>query len=126
MINRSQSMFANQFVSVTHGFSDRQRQAAELLIAGVAFQDDGRNWTVFSYEGDEIGKMSTFMVNETTHMLKKAGLKVNNWPGYKGPNAHPCPNFPGAGVVTFGHNHFPPEEVQRMMDRRFNKPLTLL
>jgi hypothetical protein len=120
------NMFATQFVSVTHGFSDRQRQAAELLIAGVAFQDDGKSWTVISHEGDEIGKMSTYIVCETAHMLKKAGLKANNSSYYKGPGAHPAPKFPGAAVMTFGHNNFPPEEVQRMMERRFKKPLTLL
>lgn len=119
-------MFVNQFVSVTHGFTDRQRQAAELLIAGVAFQEDGKNWDVISHEGDWIGKMSTYIVCETAHMLKKAGLIPNNSPYYSEPGAHPCPKFPGAGVMTFGHNPFPPEEVQRMMERRFKRPLTLL
>ena len=80
-------MFATQFVSVTRGFSDRQRQAAELLIGGVAFQQDGKNWNVFSHAGDQIGKMSTFIVSETAHMLKKAWLKANNSPYYKGPHA---------------------------------------
>lgn len=119
-------MFANNFVRVTNGFTDRQRQAAELLIAGVAFQDTGTEWTVISHEGDEIGKMSTFIVCETICMLKKAGLKLNNSPFYQGPNAHPTPKFPGAQVATFGHNDFPFEEVQRMMNRRFKKPLTLM
>lgn len=119
-------MFANQFVSATRGFSDRQRQAAELLIAGVAFQDDGKTWTVFSHEGDEIGKMSTFIVCETAHMLKKAGLKANNSPHYSGPNVHPTPKFPGAAVMTFAHNDFPLDEIQRMMERRFKKPFILM
>lgn len=119
-------MFASQFVRVTHGFSDRQRQAAELLIAGVAFQDDGKSWTVISHEGDEIGKMSTYIVSETAHMLKQAGLKANNSPHYRGPNAHPNPPFPGAAVITFGHNDFPAAEVQQIMERRFKRPLTLL
>lgn len=119
-------MFANQFVSVTHGFSDRQRQAAELLIAGVAFQEDGKTWEVISHEGDFIGKMSTFIACETAHMLKKAGLKINNTIHYQGPKAHPCPPFPGAGVITFGHNNFPNEEIDKMMARRFKKPFTLL
>lgn len=119
-------MFANQFVCVTHGFSDRQRQAAELLIAGVAFQKDGKVWDVISHEGEFIGQMSTYMVAETAHMLKKAGLKSNNSVHYKGPNAHPAPPFPGASVVTFGHNNFPPDEVQQMMDRRCKRPLTLM
>lgn len=117
-------MFANQFVKVTNGYSDRQRQASELLIAGVAFQQDGKSWTVYSHEGDEIGKMSTFIVNETTHMLKKSGLKVNNSEHYQGPNAHPT--RPGYGVITFGHNDFPPGEIDLMMKRRFLRPLTLL
>lgn len=120
------SEYATSFVRVTNGFTDRQRQAAELLIAGVAFQEDGKNWTVISHEGDEIGKMSTFIVCETICMLKKAGLKLNNSPFYQGPRAHPCPKFPGAQVATFGHNNFPPEEMQRMMDRRFKRPLTLM
>ena len=119
-------MFANSFVRVTNGFTDRQRQAAELLIAGVAFQKDGTTWEVFSHEGDEIGKMSTFIVSETICMLKKAGLKLNNSPYYQGPDAHPNPPFPGAQVATFGHNHFPLEEVQKMMDRRFKRPLCLM
>jgi hypothetical protein len=119
-------MFASQFVRVTSGFSDRQRLAAELLIGGVAFQDDGKTWTVISHEGDEIGKMSTYIVCETAHMLKKAGLKINNSVHYQGPHAHPTPPFPGAGVVTFGHNHFPPDEVQQIMDRRFKRPVTLM
>lgn len=119
-------MLASKFVRATNGFSDRQRQAAELLIAGVAFQKDGKTWDVFSHQGDEIGKMSTFIVNETTNMLKQAGLKVNNSSYYKGANAHPCPSFIGAGVITFGHNDFDLGEVQRMMDRRSKKPLTLM
>lgn len=119
-------MFATQFVRVTNGFSDRQRQAAELLIAGVAFQETGSLWNVISHEGDEIGKMSTFIVSETIHMLKKAGLKLNNSVHYQGPNAHPCAPFPGAQVATFAHNGFPPEEIQAMMDRRFKRPLTLM
>ena len=119
-------MFAAQFVQVTAGFSDRQRQAAELLIAGVAFQQTGTKWDVINHEGDEIGTMSTFIVCETSHMLKKAGLKLNNSPFYQGPHAHPCPPFPGAQVCTFAHNGFPPAEVQRMMERRYKRPLTLL
>ena len=119
-------MFASQFVRVTNGFSDRQRQAAELLIAGVAFQKDGKTWDVFSHEGDYIGQMSTFIVCETSHMLKKAGLKLNNSKYYQGPSVHPTPPFPGAQVVTFAHNNFPPDEVQQMMDRRFKRPLTLM
>lgn len=119
-------MYANQFVNITNGFTDRQRQAAELLIAGVAFQEDGKIWTVVSHQGDEIGKMSTFIVSETAHMLKQAGLKINNHPCYRGPDAHPCPKFPKAGVVTFGYNNFDFNEVQRMMDRRYLRPLTLL
>jgi hypothetical protein len=119
-------MFATQFVRVTSGFSDRQRQAAELLIAGVAFQQDGKTWNVISHEGDQIGTMSTFIVSETICMLKRAGLKLNNSQYYRGPNAHPCPPFPNAGVATFGHNGFPADEIQRMMDRRFLRPLTLM
>ena len=119
-------MYVNTFVRATAGFTDRQRQAAELLIAGVAFQRDGSNWDVISHEGDQIGVMSTFIVSETIHMLKKAGLKLNNSPFYQGPHAHPTPPFKGAQVATFGHNHFPPEELRRMMDRRFKRPLTLM
>lgn len=119
-------MFAAQFVHVTAGFSDRQRQAAELLIAGVAFQKDGATFDVISHEGDHIGTMSTFIVCETIHMLKQAGLKLNNSVHYKGPHAHPCPPFHGAQIVTFGHNNFPPDEIQKMMDRRFKRPLTLM
>lgn len=119
-------MFAQQFVRVTAGFSDRQRQAAELLIAGVAFQADGKTWNVISHEGDQIGTMSTFIVCETISMLQKAGLKLNNSEHYQGPHAHPCPPFPGAQVATFGHNNFPPAEIQAMMERRFKRPFTLL
>jgi hypothetical protein len=119
-------MFTSQFVRVTNGFTDRQRQAAELLIAGVAFQNDGKTWNVISHEGDQIGVMSTFIVSETCHMLKKAGLKLNNSVHYKGPHAHPCPPFPGAQVATFAHNGFPPDEIQKMMERRFKRPLTLM
>lgn len=119
-------MFASQFVRVTHGFSDRQRLAAELLIAGVAFQEDGKTWSVISHAGDMIGTMSTYIVSETAHMLKQAGLKCNNSPYYRGPNAHPAPRFPGAAVVTFGYNNFPVDEIDQMMERRFLRPLTLL
>jgi len=119
-------MFASQFVKSTNGFSDRQRQAAELLIAGVAFQNDGITWTVISHEGDEIGLMSTFIVCETINMLKKSGLKLNNSIHYQGEGRHPNPPFPNAGVATFGYNPFPPEEIQAMMDRRFKNPLTLM
>jgi hypothetical protein len=70
--------------------------------------------------------MSTYIVCETSHMLKKAGLKLNNSPYYEGRNAHPCPPFPGAQVATFAHNDFPQDEVQRMMDRRCKRPLTLI
>ena len=118
------TMFAHQFVSVTNGFTDRQRQAAELLIAGVAFQQDGTTWEVYSHEGDYIGKMSTYIVCETAHMLKKAGLKINNTAWLKEPGANPTK--PHLGAISFGHNSFPPDEVQRMMDRRFKRPFTLL
>lgn len=119
-------MFASQFVRATNGFNDRQRQAAELLIAGVAFQKDGKMWEVINHEGDYIGMMSTYIVCTTANMLKKAGLKVNNSVYYKGPQAHPCPPFPGAGVVTFAHNDFPMDEIQQMMNRRAQRPLTLI
>jgi hypothetical protein len=119
-------MFAAQFVHITSGFTDRQRQAAELLIAGVAFQKDGSTFDVISHEGDLIGTMSTFIACETSSMLKKAGLKRNNSPHYQGPDAHPNPPFPGAQVITFGHNYFPPDEIQKMMDRRFKRPITLM
>lgn len=119
-------MYTSQFVRVTNGFTDRQRQAAEMLIAGVAFQRDGKTWNVISHEGDEIGTMSTFIVSETICMLKRAGLKLNNTPHYQGPHAHPNPPFPGAQVATFGYNTFPPEEIGRMMDRRFKRPLVLM
>lgn len=119
-------MYSAQFVRATNGFSDRQRQAAELLIAGVAFQKDGKVWDVFSHDGDHIGTMSTFIVCETVNMLKKAGLKLNNSSHYRGADAHPCPPFPGAQVATFGHNEFPFDEIQRMMERRVKRPLTLM
>lgn len=119
-------LFASQFVTATAGFDDRQRQAAELLIAGVAFQEDGKTWNVISHDGDYIGKMSTYIVCSTINMLKKAGLKLNNSIYYRGEDAHPAPPFPGAGVATFGHNDFPFEEIQAMMDRRFKRPLILM
>jgi hypothetical protein len=117
-------MFASQFVRITQGYTDRQRQAAEMLIAGVAFQKDGKTWTVISHEGDFMGEMSTFIVSQTAHMLKKAGLKNNNSRHYQGPNAHPT--NPGYGVCTFGHNGFTAAELNPIMERRFKRPLTLL
>ncbi len=57
--------FASQYVSLTNGLSDRQRIAAEMLLIGVAHQETGTMWSVYSIEGDDIGKMSTFMVSET-------------------------------------------------------------
>lgn len=55
--------------------ADRQRVAAEMLIAGVAFQNDPKRWDVFSHNGEHIGEMSTVMLNETARALKALGLK---------------------------------------------------
>lgn len=118
-------MFASKFVTSTNGYSDRQRLAAEMLIAGVAFQKDGKMWNVFSHEGDHLGAMSTFIVSQTICMLKKAGLKLNGHYLLKGGCAHPNPPFPGAGVATFGFNTFPPGVIEEMMARRVAKPLVL-
>lgn len=119
-------MYTTQFTRITNGYTDRQRQAAEMLIAGVAFQQDGKTWTVYSHEGEFIGTLSTFIACETANMLKKAGLKSNASSLFKGGgNAHPTK--PGFGVLTFGfNNNIPNEEMRVMMDRRFKKPLTLL
>jgi hypothetical protein len=116
--------FTDKFVQATNGFNTRQRLAAEMLIAGVAFQEDGKTWGVYSHEGDNLGKLSTFVVSEVSCMLNKAGLKRNNSPHFRGPNAHPTK--PGYGVCTFAYNDFPIEVVQEIMDRRFRHPQVLL
>lgn len=116
-----------RFIQETNGFNDRQRIAAEMLIAGVAFQEDGKTWSVISHYGDELGKMSTFMVCTTANMLKKAKLRINNNTQYK-KDGHPCPPFPGAGVVTFGYNPtlVTKEEMIEMIERRTNNPQVLI
>ena len=120
-------MSALRFIHETNGFNARQRIAAEMLIAGVAFQEDGKTWIVISHYGDELGKMSTFMVFTTANMLKKAKLLINNSSHYK-KNGHPSPPFPGAGVVTFGYNPslVTKEEMEEMIERRSNNPQVLM
>jgi hypothetical protein len=115
-------MFANQFVSLTNGFTDRQRIAAELLIIGVAFQRTNTTWQVISIEGDDLGVISTFVVSETACMLKKCGLKSNAAKKFYMGMDKP--------YITFAHDDklssIPDEVVREMLDRRFRNPVTLM
>lgn len=95
---------------------DRMRVAAELLIAGVAFQESGKVWRVISHDGDEIGEMSTYMVSETTHVLKSLGLRRT------------CITNVQAGErdsVTFGHYYDDGDEMEKIMKRRSRKMTTI-
>lgn len=107
----------------TNNLNDRFRVAAEMLIAGVAFQKDGKTWEVFSHDGDDLGTLSTFMVCETACMLKKMGFQSDGLQEYGGNIAY------GMGCITFGRKlNYTPEvyaEVQEMMDRRFRRPVHL-
>lgn len=112
-------------LSLTRNMTDRIRCAVEMLIAGVAFQKDGKTWTVISHDGDFMGEISTFMVSETTCLLKKTTkLKVSSLKEYGGNQANP-----GAGCITFGHNRFSESDqvqIRQIMERRFKRPLTLM
>lgn len=103
--------------SLISGFTDdRMRVAAELLIAGVAFQETGKLWRVFSHDGDEIGEMSTYIVSEATRALKSLGLKANQITNVnRGENAS----------VTFGHSYPNPAELEDIMRRRSRKIATI-
>ena len=94
--------------------SDRMRVAAELLIIGVAFQKSGRVWQVISHEGDDLGELSTHVVNTVTHVLKRMGYKND------------CVTRRQLGEmdsVTFGHrNQFDLEEIEMMIARRRRRP----
>jgi len=109
----------------THNLNDRMRVAAEMLLAGVAFQQDGKIWHVYSHAGDDFGTMSTFMVCETACMLKKLGFKSDNLRDYGGSVNPPDSKF--RGVVTFGRNiHWVDAELDAMMERRVRNPQNLI
>lgn len=115
-------MFANHLISLTHGFSERLRIAAEMLMIGVAFQETGNQWRVISIEGDDLGFLSTFVVSETACMLKRQGLKSNAAPEFfRGMNQQ---------YVTFAHDpqlsSVPDEVIGEMVARRFRNPVTLM
>lgn len=114
--------FASQFVGLTNGLSDRLRIAAEMLMIGVAYQETGTVWSVYSIEGDDIGKMSTFMVSQTACMLKKQGLRSNHDGGLLSRGGRP--------YLTFAHDpklsNIPDDVIQEMLTRRFRNPVTLM
>ena len=116
-------MTAVNYVSLTNGLLDRFRIAAEMLLIGVAYQETGTLWRVYSFEGDCIGTMSTFMVNETAHMLKRKGLKSNHL-------RHMLVVDQAQSLVTFMHDpnleFIPKLEIQAMADRRYRNPVNLL
>jgi hypothetical protein len=85
------------------GLDDRLRVCAELLVTGVAFQQDGKTWSVFSHEGEEIGIMSTYWVNATTHAMKKLGWKVNGFDPIM---------YGDKPAITFGHH---PDNMPRLL-----------
>lgn len=122
-------MFALQFIGPTNGFNDRQRIAAEMLTAGVAFQRDGTTWDVISHEGDHMGTMSTFVATQTANMLRKAGLKNDGLRDYGG---HPFRGQPShdqrfTQCLSFGRSLRWPEGVlEEIMDRRFRNPVNLV
>lgn len=92
---------------------DRMRVAAEMLIAGVAFQTSGKKWEVFSHEGEYLGELSTFIVSTVIGSLKKLGLK------------HTHVTTVARGVrdsVTFGHYYPYQDELAEIMRRRSKKP----
>lgn len=107
----------------TNNLNDRFRVAAEMLIAGVAFQKSGTLWEVYSHAGDDLGTLSTFMVCETACLLKKMGFQSDGLSEYGGNITT------GMGCITFGRKlNFTPEvcaEVEEMMDRRWRRPVHL-
>ena len=117
-----EEMFADQFVSLTNGFTDRQRVAAEMLLIGVAFQESGNSWRVISIEGDELGFMSTFIVSETACMLKRCGLKSNAAREFFCELEKP--------YVTFAYDHqlsyIPNEMIDEMVGRRLRNQVNLV
>lgn len=92
------------------------RIAAELLIAGVAFQKDGKLWEVFSHNGEYLGEMSHHMVNTTIHVLKKMGLRRERITSLTRGEMD---------SVTFGHYYPNQEELEQMMTRRERKPVSI-
>ena len=95
---------------------DRMRVACEMLIAGVAFQQTTKLWTVFSHEGEYLGELSTIVVNSATHVLKKLGLSYRRI-------HHGMNNV--LDSITFGHDYPDQDELGKMMDRRRRKPTTI-
>lgn len=99
--------------NLVSGFTDdRMRVAAEMLIAGVAFQISGKSWNVISHDGDFLSEMSTYVVCETTRALKQLGLKVNHITDV---------NRGEEASITFGHSYPYPDELEQIMRRRSRK-----
>lgn len=99
---------------IANNIEDRLRVAAEMLIAGVAFQTSSTRWSVYSHNGEEIGELSTFIVNETTRVMKKLGFKRERVTDITREY----------DSVTFGHNcsHvISAEEMDRIIERRERK-----
>ena len=101
-------MLSLPVTSSSHGLDDRKRIAIEMLIAGVAFKETGTRWNVYSHEGDELGSLSTFLVSEVTHLMKKAGYKPDDLSRFM---------KPGEEYRSFGHG-FPNHQVEEIMARR--------
>jgi hypothetical protein len=91
------------------GMEDRMRVAAELLVAGVAFQRSGTRWDVISHDGDHIGELSTHVVCQASRALKLVGLESTSVTDLKAGEEQ---------SVTFGHFHPRPDELDAIMDRR--------
>jgi hypothetical protein len=91
--------------------ADRQRIAIEMLIAGVAFKQDGTRWDVYSHGGDEVGTLSTYMLCEAACTLRKLGLKSSSdFGGYQKKEY---------GVMTFYYgNHLRDEWVEELIEKR--------
>lgn len=62
-------------VTILAGLDTRHRIAGEMLIAGVAFQRDTTTWAVFSHDGDELGTLSTHVVETMRRHFKRFGYR---------------------------------------------------
>jgi hypothetical protein len=56
--------------------SGRIGEVIQMLYDGVAFQEDGRTYIVFSHEGDEIGPLTTQEVCYAISIMRQHGRAV--------------------------------------------------
>jgi hypothetical protein len=95
----------------------RHRIAGEMLIAGVAFQRDTTTWAVFSHDGDELGTLSTHVVETMRRHFKRYGYRPARITNIHGGEQD---------SVTYGFGAVMSSQLmERLMERHRRNPKTI-